>query len=341
MGSGSSAATDLVAEFKDCKNEFRSHEYIFLHCPNGVFDLEDKLLYNNNALRSDEALRTFAKQMDDLYDKRFWWVGDYKTKAGVDFKKHSDAFLQDITGFEYSGYWYMSEYPDTKMIAKLIAIKPCKILFHKFHKFKKITRYDNQMNITFIKPEDFYKAAKQYIYNVLGMMSGGEGNLLLDQLLLPFNLYRMDHYFDDDAFAIVVERDPRDVFILNKYIWGKKDISIAIPTDVHMFCKYYRQMRESEHPCSSKKVLRLHFEDMIYNYDATLANIKEFLQFTDEDHIHPKERFDPALSIRNTQLFHENKYQKERRVIEQELKDYLYDFPYEINNNVDKTVEFD
>ena len=49
MGSGSSAITDLVAEFKDCKNEFKSFLYVMLHCPNGLFDLEDKQLNGNNA----------------------------------------------------------------------------------------------------------------------------------------------------------------------------------------------------------------------------------------------------------------------------------------------------
>ena len=44
MGSGSSAVTDLVAEYKNCNNDYRSFEYVFLHCPNGLFDLEDKLL---------------------------------------------------------------------------------------------------------------------------------------------------------------------------------------------------------------------------------------------------------------------------------------------------------
>ncbi len=40
MGSGSSAITDLlVAEFKDCQNEYKSYEYVLLHCPNGLFDL--------------------------------------------------------------------------------------------------------------------------------------------------------------------------------------------------------------------------------------------------------------------------------------------------------------
>ena len=106
MGSGSSAITDLVAEFEDCKNEFKSYEYVMLHCPNGLFDLEDKLLTGNNAIRSDEALRTFRTQMKKLYDKKFWWVGNYKNIISTDFMDKVNNYLNNITQLHYDGYWY-------------------------------------------------------------------------------------------------------------------------------------------------------------------------------------------------------------------------------------------
>ena len=66
MGSGSSAVTDLISEFANVNNKYGSFEYVFLHCPNGVFDLEDKLLIGNNSLKSDEAIHTFLKTMKEL-----------------------------------------------------------------------------------------------------------------------------------------------------------------------------------------------------------------------------------------------------------------------------------
>ena len=61
MGSGSSAITDLLTELEGYDADTGTFEYVFLHCPNGLFDLEDKLLKGNNALRSDEALHSFKK----------------------------------------------------------------------------------------------------------------------------------------------------------------------------------------------------------------------------------------------------------------------------------------
>ena len=43
MGSGSSAITDLICEFEGYEADNGTFEYVFLHCPNGLFDLEDKL----------------------------------------------------------------------------------------------------------------------------------------------------------------------------------------------------------------------------------------------------------------------------------------------------------
>ena len=71
MGSGSSAVTDLISEFDGYDAPNGSYEYVFLHCPDGVFDLEDKLLLGNNTLRSAEALHSFEHRMYELSSKKF------------------------------------------------------------------------------------------------------------------------------------------------------------------------------------------------------------------------------------------------------------------------------
>ena len=341
MGSGSSAITDLISEFKNCQNEHRSYEYVLLHCPNGLFDLEDKLLIGNNAIRSDEAIRSFESQMNKLYNKKFWWVGNYEKIISPNFKSITDKFISDIQQFNFDSYWYMHEEVDTKMFLKLLLRKPLKILTFNKIKFNKILKYKDGMRISFIKPNDVYKLSHDYIYNIVEEIGKGKDNIIIDQFLLPFNLHRIDNYFDNKLKVIVVERDPRDVFIINKYIWGERQIRVPMPLDVCDFCKFYKNMRESEHSTNSKKVYRVKFEDLIYNYDEELDKITKFLGFTKKDHINKKKRFNPDISIKNTQLFRKEEYVEEIKIIEKELKKYLYDFPYEINNDVKKTVEFE
>lgn len=341
MGSGSSAITDLVSEFKNCQNEYKSYEYVLLHCPNGLFDLEDKLLYGNNALRSDEAIRSFELQMKKLYDKKFWWVGNYKKIISPEFENITKEYISKIQQFNFNGYWYMHEDLNSKMFIKLLIIKPFKILFKNKYTFKKVLRYNDGMRISFIKNDNFYKLSHEYIYKVIDEISKGKDNVVLDQFLLPFNLYRIDKYFDDKLKVIVVSRDPRDVFILNKYIWQEKNLCIPFPLDASEFCEFYKNMRESEHTCDSNKILRINFEDLIYNYDKELGKITKFIGFKSQDHICKRTRFNPDVSIKNTQVFRKNEYKDEIKIIEKKLKNYLYQFPYEIDNEVKNTVEFE
>ena len=341
MGSGSSAITDLVSEFSDCQNEHKSYEFVLMHCPNGVFDLEDKLLRGNNAIRSDEAIRSFEKQMNKLYNKKFWWVGDYEHIIGKKFENITSKYISKIEEFNFPGFWYTHEEVNTKMFFKLLIRKPFKILTLNKIKFKKVLKYNDGMRISFIKEKEFYEYTHDYVYEIIGELSKGKKNIILDQFVLPFNLHRVDNYFDDKLRVIVVERDPRDVFILNKYIWPEKGITVPMPKDVETFCEFYKKMRESEIECNSNKVLRIKFEDLIYNYDKELDKIMKFLGFTSKDHVNKKNRFNPDISIKNTQLFRKEEYREEIKKIEKKLKKYLYDFPTEISNDVKDTVEFE
>lgn len=342
MGSGSSAITDLISEFKDCVNDSNSFEYVFLHCPNGVFDLEDKLLIGNNAIRSDEAIRSFELQMKKLYNNKFWWVGNYKKIIGKEFIDFTNKYIKKITQYNFSAYWYTHEELNLKMFVQLLLRKPFKFISGNKLFNKKILKYKDGMKLSYVRHTEFYKFSKEYIYNVLNIISKGKDNVIMDQLLLPFNLFRVDNYFGKELKAIVVERDPRDVFISNKYIWNKKNISVPFPTDVREFCEFYKNMRESEIITESNKVLRIKFEDLIYDYENSVEKIIKFLGFKREDHINKKKRFTPDISIKNTQVFNGDKsYTNEVKIIEKELNKYLYNFPYELSNKVEETVEFD
>lgn len=341
MGSGSSAITDLISEFKDCQNEHKSYEYVLLHCPDGLFDLEDKLLLGNNAIRSDNAIRSFEEQMNKLYNKKFWWIGNYKNIISPNFKEITKKYINNIQEFNYPGYWYMHEEVNFKMFIKLSFRKILKLLTLNRIKFKRILKYNDGMRISLVNSQEFYKYSKKYIYEIVEEISKGKENIILDQFLLPFNLFRVDNYFDDKLRVIVVERDPRDVFILNKYIWPQKEIQVPMPTEVEEFCDYYGRMREREKECNSNKVLRIKFEDLIYDYETKLEEITKFLNFTSKDHVNKKTRFNPDISIKNTQIFRKKEYEKEIKIIEKKLKKYLYDFPVEINNDIKNTVEFE
>lgn len=328
MGSGSSAVTDYLSEFSDIDVKNGSFEYIFLHCPNGLFDLEDKLLLGNSAVRSDEAIHSFRKQMQFLYSAKNFWAGSYRKFISGDFMNYVEEFLSEITTAKMPNtYWYYQQMPENAKMQLFCYLRRLiqRITFHKV-RMPMPVRY-HTMEAAFPTKEEFYAAGKRLIDKVLKDLSSGGEYTVLDQLLLPHNLYRLERYFDANCKVVVVERDPRDVFFLNKYVWALRGDSVAYPLTAEEFCVYYKKMRENELPASSDHVLRIHFEDMVYDYERVSNKIRRFLNLEEDSHIRKMERFNPNVSIRNTQLFARcEEHGDEFSYIEKELKDYLYPF---------------
>lgn len=332
MGSGSSVVTDLVSEFEGFESIHGSFEYVFLHCPNGVFDLEDKLLVGNNAIRSDEALHSFYNTMKQLYNKRYWWVGHYKDIISEEFLGITEDYIEDLIQFKPDFYWYYQENTNMRMFFQLILKKIVKIVSLNHVVLKKPLLH-SPMWISYASPEEFYEKTKVYISKIFDKLGLGEKNLVLDQLLLPFNLFRIENYFENNLEVIVVERDPRDMFLMNKYIYPAKNIQVPYPTDVYEFCRCYSKLRDMESikSCDSEHIHRFKFEDFIYKYDEMVAKIQQILGTGDKtpEHNQRKRYFIPEESINNTQLFYnQSLYAEETKVIETLLPDYLYDFPY-------------
>lgn len=124
--------------------------------------------------------------------------------------------------------------------------------------------------------------------------------------------------------TIIVDRDPRDVFLLemdNPY--G------VVPTDVIEFCKWYSLIRQHrKYEClNNENVLFINFEDMIYDYHNTANIICNFLNISYEGISSEFKYFDPEKSIQNTRKWvKNNKYDKDIRCIENQLSEYLYDY---------------
>ena len=127
-----------------------------------------------------------------------------------------------------------------------------------------------------------------------------------------------------DLKVIIVDRDPRDV-----YIQAMRDGDHVLPHDPLLFAKQYRDMRRTiDDEIKDPRILRIHFEDLIYRYDFTTKQINKFLGISEEKHKELRKHFNPDISIRNTQLWINDKnYNNQIKIIEQELEDFLYLFP--------------
>ena len=156
---------------------------------------------------------------------------------------------------------------------------------------------------------------------------------VFDHLIWPQQIDNYLKYFDEDNFRVIVmKRDPRDVFLLNKYVWYYSPIGIrtAVPslrTEAGDFVHDWQ--RTVKQGFVQPNVLQVQFEDLVYNYDESVEKIEDFLGLSSSQHTRKHERFNPQNSIENTQVYNsEVEWKQEVGKIASALSNDLYDFPY-------------
>ena len=322
--SGSGIVTDYLMEFDNIHNP-GNFEFRFLQDFGGITTLEDCLVHSHHRLNSDVAIRLFKKYVDyqagDLLAKR------YNKVFKGEFKQISYNFINDLIEGQWKGHWEEDQvlspkYKDWLYYKIWTRIKRIIELNRHY-----IGKYYPTRDMYFANPsyEEFIVAVRKYLNNLFSVIDKDHkyDYLYFDQILPPDNLKRYFQYFDD-IHVVVVDRDPRDYYIENVIKWGVK----YLPHDIDTFIKVYKGLRKklSEEEITNN-VLRVKMEDTIYKYNEFSKKIDEFIGIAPGHHVSPKQYFDPAKSINNTQLW------KKRHVdmdiikrIEDELGEYCYDF---------------
>ena len=150
--------------------------------------------------------------------------------------------------------------------------------------------------------------------------------LEIDQIVPSQNIGRVLRYFQDPIDVFVVDRDPRDIYILEKCYWKGH----ICPTDsVEDYCRWFLYTRNSG-SADSRKINNVHyiqFEDLIFKYSEECKKIETLLGLNAADHINKYLKFNPKRSIVNTQLWKKHlQMSEEIKIIENELREYLYPF---------------
>lgn len=333
FGSGSSAITDLIGEYKNVKS-LTEYEFRFIQDIDGVMDLEYHLVMNPNRHNSGHAL------------KRFWRLSQFN--AGTKFNKRYSEFLGDdylrltknyvdaLTDLVYPGYWFMDLYEKGKLYYYLKSIEGK--IFHLIMPSKVHSLMPKElMYCSHPSEAKFLELTRQYIADILKAANPqDEDFLMMDQLTPSSNINRCLRYFDDRIKTIVVDRDPRDIYVINKTVW--KDT--IVPMNCEDFCKWFRFTHEcgKGQSVDADKVLTVRFEDIIYKYDEMVEVIERFIGLDPQNHERPFSGLNPKRSVGNTLLFHDYDNQDEIKYIEKQLKEYLYDFDAVQGNEI-KGVE--
>lgn len=338
---GSSAATNIIEEFENVKSLDAGFECTFLHEPDGIRDLETALR-EGHRLKVDMAVKRFLRLVNILNSQI-----EFKKYFNGNFEKHSIDYIDSICTAQWMGNWHRGS--DTVKYSKedLLYYNLAKQVFLNEYSYKNYSLYEpdtwhptyQMRNKTFYAffDDSFYDKTQGYINNLFCEVSvhTDAKRVLVDQFFPAYNISEYLKYAPQTKI-VIVDRDPRDLYVLNKSSWGEP----YIPTDdVNTFINWYKGIRFSQKTeVENKDVLLLRFEDLIFNYENSLLKLKNFLELQDEEHVKKGFYFNPEKSAKNTYKF-KNYPQWEDDIvkIEKELAEYCYDFP----EGLDKGIKID
>ena len=275
-GSGSSAITDFVSEF-DTVYSFTDEEFRFVQDPDGVSDLEYNLVENFNRHNSGHAIKRYKKLVDfycgNMFGKK------YEKFFHGNWKKYSEKYIDDLTDFTYHGWWQydLMDKGEFFYFRKRILNKILRMTVWRNQPERTLNTMKNEITYCAHPSEEkFLNCTKMYIEDLFGSVCRGANTVMVDQIVPPTNLKRYLRYFNDIK-VFVVDRDPRDIFVLEKYVW--KDG--VIPNNVEDFCKWFKYTRAHRKTelFDDKRVCFIQFEDMVYKYDETTKKIANWLGF--------------------------------------------------------------
>ncbi|EQB88412.1 hypothetical protein J2Z44_000933 [Clostridium punense] len=320
-GTGSSVITDLLKEFDNC-NSLGEYEFRFLQDYDGVSTLECALVDNHHRMNSDIAIRRFKDIVD--YHSGNALAKRYEGFFHGKFKEISYKYIDSLIDLSWQGYWEQHSI-EANPVYTFFAYK----LYPRFRKLfnnpkdTEIVAQTPKKTMYFSYPrEDFHEKTKNYtreLFNSIDEEFKYE-YLVADQLVPPANIGRYLNYFDDIK-VIVVDRDPRDLYVANKYGWKES----WIPThDLNTYITWYRKLREHQkyHTDDPERVLRITFEEAVLNYDETLKRILNFLDIDEKHHVRKRQGFNPDISIKNVALYKKYEADEDIKIIEKELKEY-------------------
>lgn len=318
---GSSAIVDLLKEYEELdvlvKNFSYTFEFSLPYEPDGLLDLEYHLTKAPaKHLKSDMAIYRFMQLTS-------WQRNPMNRVTNGQFSSLTEDYLNSLIQVAYH-----CRRVDTRRNNRLQIYweKGIGVLQRKLEKKLKRNVKIAKEDIRYVSvyPNDFLKLTREYVANILDAGKTEKETIrLIDQPFPPNNPEDVFHYFDD-PYAIVVDRDPRDIYVMVKHFAFRS--GRFIPSDrVEDFVEYYKAVRRHRPDKDQSRVLRIRFEDLIYEYDTTVKQVENFLNI--EKHTHVRQFFKPEISMRNTQMM--NLFPEDREAmtyIENHLSDYLYPF---------------
>lgn len=314
--SGKTAYSDLLREIKGFQVPDPEFEFELIRIQGGIRDLETALVDDWSAIRADAAIRRFRKVVRRMgathkrADPRTWfeaagWSLDDRFCGR--FLPLSEQFVNRLIASSWRANW---PYP-------LVELSSCELFIGHFsRKLGKLFGMNSStdFDISLAYSDNFLEIANEYLAELLG---GGAledvTTIVTHNAFEPFNPSRALRYLKNSK-CIIVDRDPRD-----SYAAMSPHKHLALPVDqfILRFMAYRNAVKC--HLDAPGKVLRIRYEDLLFQYQDTVQRVLDFLGVNAADHIEPFKYFDPKKSLQNAGIWKIHNNQEDIGLIKEKL----------------------
>jgi len=317
---GKSAFNNLFAEFSGVDAHAFDFEFDIVRTKDGIADLFSALVENWSPVRSSEAIRCFKKVVksyggNKTLQDRLLSQGRHYDAQFPGFSKASESYINDLIDESWRGQWpYAFERTSSMQICSR------KLLYNLG--FKRI--FESTVYLASPSKDYFISRTQAYLEEVLFSRVKQEKTVVMNNVLEPFNPMRSMSFFSDIK-SIIIDRDPRDIYLA---AWdytntdGSKGWRATLGKDVQGFVRRFVLYRQNIEASLCENVMRISFEDLVLDYDATLKKLFEFLEVDASVHENKKRYFDPDISIQGVERWKSTSRKDDVDYIYQNLKEY-------------------
>ena len=315
---GASAVLGLIEECDNIQSYRYGSEFQILQQPDGILDLHHYIVEDGRRLSISTAISRYKKNLNNTVYRNMQKV------TNNNFYSLSKNYINSLIQISWKG---RSEY---ETVDQQHFIDHSKFRMIRGGIYKIINKIspkfpwppNTERYFSSVDENNFNIITKKYLKDILS--SSGfdlKGNILLEQLFPPTNPAKGMEYFDD-AVSIIVERDPRDLYVLTNYLMPHLSRFMPNSGNVNSFICYYKGLHRRK--SMDSRVRYVQYEDFIYKYEEITKELLDWLGLKNKM---KRTIFIPEQSINNTCLYKNYpELESKIRQIEENLTEYLYPF---------------
>jgi hypothetical protein len=321
--SGKSAVSNLLQEVRGVGSPDKEEDFELIRIQGGIADLEEALVRRWSIVRSDAAIRRFMRVIKFLGAspvgfERIWRSGAGYNNLYPNFSSESTLLIEKLVKSSFTIEW-----PFPIMDGSVSSVD---LFFEKIQrKLLKSHVLWPHVDFYWSDGESFYEAIRSFLDNIFYSRYGSDvKKIVINNALEPYCPQDYFNYFHKIK-SIVVERDPRDIYIaaINYSKSASKDrdvfAGITSANNLNHFIERMKIQRKKISQEPHPDVLRISFEDLVLNYEATKCLIFNFIGLYDSDHVKRYQFFNPIKSSKSCNMWLRYEDQEAMKKIAEEL----------------------